>query len=55
MKREFRLIEVMLANTILVILVAGFSDVTEKTLEQMQVRQQILNWLRNTITGLYQN
>jgi type II secretory pathway component PulJ len=40
MKREFTLIEVMLANTILVILVAGFSDVTEKTLEQIQLRQQ---------------
>ena len=34
------MIEVMLANTILVILVAGFSDVTEKTLEQIQLRQQ---------------
>ena len=30
----------MLANTILVILVAGFANVTEKTLEQMQLRQQ---------------
>ena len=43
MKLEFTMIEVMLANTILVILVAGFSNVTEKTLEQMQVRQQMLN------------
>jgi|TARA_B110000263_G_C14869298_1_gene312243 hypothetical protein len=33
----------MLANTILVILVAGFANATEKTLEQMQLRQQILN------------
>ena len=49
------MIEVMLAKTILVILVAGFANVTEKTLEQMQVRQQMLNWLRNSITGLYQN
>jgi prepilin-type N-terminal cleavage/methylation domain-containing protein len=40
MKRGFTLIEVMLTNTILVILVAGFTDVTEKTLEQMQLRQQ---------------
>jgi hypothetical protein len=30
----------MLANTILVILVAGFANVTMKTLEQMQLRQQ---------------
>jgi prepilin-type N-terminal cleavage/methylation domain-containing protein len=40
MKRGFTLIEVMLANTILVILVAGFANITEKTLEQMQLRQQ---------------
>ncbi len=40
MKRGFTLIEVMLSNTILVILVAGFANVTEKTLEQMQFRQQ---------------
>ena len=49
------MIEVMLANTILVILVAGFANVKEKTLEQMKIRQQMLNWLRNSITGLYQN
>ena len=33
MKKGFTLIELMLANTIFVILVAGFADVTEKTLE----------------------
>jgi prepilin-type N-terminal cleavage/methylation domain-containing protein len=35
MKSGFTLVEVMLANTILVILVAGFANVTEKTLEQI--------------------
>ena len=55
MKLKFTLIEVMLANTILVILVSGFVNLTEKTLEQMKLKQQMLNWLRNSITGLYQN
>jgi prepilin-type N-terminal cleavage/methylation domain-containing protein len=40
MKSGFTLVEVMLANTILVMLVAGFANVTEKTLEQMQLREQ---------------
>jgi hypothetical protein len=33
MKRGFILIKLMLANTIFVILVARFADVTEETLE----------------------
>ena len=40
MKSGFTLVEVMLANTILVILVAGFANVTEKTLEQILFRGQ---------------
>ena len=40
MKRGFTLIEVMLAKIILVILVAGYANVTEKTLEQIQLRKQ---------------
>ena len=40
MKNGFTLIEVMLANTILVILVAGFASVTENTVEQMLLRGQ---------------
>ena len=62
---EFTMIEVMLANTILVILVVGFANVTEKTLEQMQLRLQraklaseLENWTLSKlnatlITGTY--
>ena len=65
MKRGFTMLEVMLAQTILVILVEGFTNVTEKTLEQMQVRQkktklvsQLVNWTLSKlnatlITGIY--
>ena len=34
------MVEVMLANTILVILVVGFANVTERTLEQIRLREQ---------------
>ncbi len=40
MKSGFTMVEVMLANTILVILVVGFANVTEKTLEQIRLREQ---------------
>ncbi|MDG1177861.1 MAG: hypothetical protein P8O73_06180 [SAR324 cluster bacterium] len=40
MKSGFTMVEVMLANTILFILVAGFANVTEKTLEQIRLREQ---------------
>ena len=63
MKREFTLVEVMFANTMLLILVAGFAKITERTFEQMQLNYQItelalhLNkWtiekLNGTLTGV---
>ena len=39
-KAGFSLIEVMIANTMLLILVEGFANITEKTIEQMQLRKQ---------------
>ena len=53
MKLEFTMIEVVLANTILVILVSEFANVTGMTLEQVHLKQQMLNWLHNSITGLF--
>ena len=39
-KRGFTLVEVMIANMILIILVAGFGTITEQIFEQMQLRKQ---------------
>ena len=38
MKLGFKLVEVMLANTMLLILVAGFAKITEQTFEQIQLK-----------------
>ena len=38
MKHGFTLVEVMLANAMLLILVAGFAKITEQTFEQIQLR-----------------
>ena len=58
MKAGFTLVEVMIANTMLVILVAGFADITEKTFEQMQLRKQktelasqLDNWTLEKLAG----
>jgi len=39
-KRGFTLAEVMIANMMLIILVAGFGTITEQIFEQMQLRKQ---------------
>ena len=39
-KRGFTLIEEMIANMILIILVAGFGTITEQIFEQMKFRKQ---------------
>ena len=38
MKHGFTLVEVIFANAILLILVAGFVNITEQTLEQIQLK-----------------
>ena len=38
MKHGFTLVEVMFANAVLLILVAGFAKITEQTLEQIQLK-----------------
>ena len=38
MKRGFTLVEVMFANAMLLILVAGFAKTTEQTFEQIQLK-----------------
>ena len=38
MKHRFTQVEVMLANTMLLILVAGFAKITEQTFEQIQLK-----------------
>ena len=38
MKQGFTLVEVMFANTVLLILVAGFAKITEQTFEQVQLK-----------------
>ena len=38
MKLGFKLVEVMLANTMLLILVAGFAKKTEQTFEKIQLK-----------------
>ena len=39
-KRGFTLVEVIIANMILIILVAGFGTITEQIFEQMKFRKQ---------------
>jgi len=38
MKHGFTLVEVMFANAMLLILVAGFATITEQTFEQIQLK-----------------
>ena len=38
MKHGFTLVEVMFANAVLLILVAGFAKITEQTFEQIQLK-----------------
>jgi len=38
MKHGFTLVEVMFANAMLLILVAGFAKITEQTFEQIQLK-----------------
>ena len=58
MKNGFTLIEVLLANSMLLILVAGFASIADKTFEQLQLRKQkfelasqIDEWTQSKLSG----
>jgi len=55
MKHGFTLVEVMFANAMLLILVAGFNIITEQTFEQIQLKtfknELALIWM----SGLWQS
>jgi len=45
MKHGFTLVEVMFANAMLLILVAGFAKITEQTFEQIQLKNELASHL----------